>query len=59
MQIMFNQIQLSGFSDEISPDFDKQMQVISQLGMKYIEIRGVDGKNITELTISITGRMEL
>ena len=47
---MFNQIQLSGFSDEISPDFDKQMQVISQLGMKYIEIRGVDGKNITELT---------
>lgn len=47
---MFNQIQLSGFSDEISPDFDKQMQVISRLGMKYIEIRGVDGKNITELT---------
>ena len=33
---MFNQIQLSGFSDEISPDFDKQMQVISQLGMKNI-----------------------
>lgn len=47
---MFNQIQLSGFSDEISPDFDKQMQVIPKLGMKYIEIRGVDGKNITDLT---------
>lgn len=47
---MFTNIELSGFSDEISPDFDQQLKVISQLGMKYIEIRGVDGKNISELT---------
>ena len=47
---MFTNIELSGFSDEISPDFDQQLKVISQLGIKYIEIRGVDGKNISELT---------
>ena len=47
---MFKNIELSGFSDEISPDFDRQLQVIRQLGMKYIEIRGVDRKNIADLT---------
>ena len=47
---MFTNIELSGFSDEISPDFDQQLKVINQLGIKYIEIRGVDGKNISELT---------
>ena len=47
---MFENIELSGFSDEISPDFDRQLQVICQLGMKYIEIRGVDRKNIADLT---------
>lgn len=47
---MFPHIQLSGFADEIDPSFDKQMQVIPALGMKFIEIRGVDGKNIADLT---------
>ncbi len=47
---MFPNIWLSGFADEIDPSFDKQMEVIPKLGMKYIEIRGVDGKNIADLT---------
>ena len=47
---MFPHIQLSGFADEIDPSFDKQMQVIPALGMQFIEIRGVDGKNIADLT---------
>lgn len=47
---MFSGIQLSGFADEIDESFDRQMAVIPALSMKYIEIRGVDGKNIADLT---------
>ncbi len=39
---------LSGFSDEISPDFDTQLESVKKLGIAYIEIRGVNGKNIVE-----------
>jgi sugar phosphate isomerase/epimerase len=41
----------SGFSDEISSDFDKQLSVVSKLGMNYISLRGIDGKNIGEYTL--------
>ncbi len=47
---MFAEIQFSGFSDEIDESFDRQMAVIPKLSMRYIEIRGVDGKNIADLT---------
>ena len=47
---MMKQIYLTGFSDEICEDFDIQLQVVSQFGLKYIEIRGVDGKNIASLS---------
>ena len=44
------QIHLSGFSDEIIPDFHKQLEAIQRLGMSYIEIRGVNSRNISEYT---------
>lgn len=44
------QITISGFSDEICPDFEGQLQAVSRLGVSHIEIRGVDGKNISALT---------
>ncbi len=37
---------LSGFADEISPDFNRQIEVLNRLGMKYMEIRGVDKRGI-------------
>ena len=40
---------LSGFSDEIDPDFTTQCQVVSDLGLKYIEIRSAWGINILDL----------
>lgn len=40
---------LSGFSDEISPDFELQCGVVNELGMKYIEFRGAWDKNILDL----------
>ena len=39
---------ISGFSDEIAPNLEKQMEVLKTLGVNHIEIRGVDGKNIAE-----------
>ncbi|MDL2301919.1 sugar phosphate isomerase/epimerase [Lachnospiraceae bacterium OttesenSCG-928-D06] len=42
---------LSGFSDEICEDFSKQLEVIKSLGLSNIEIRGVDGKNISALSL--------
>lgn len=41
---------LSGFSDEISPNFDRQLEVASACGVNAIEIRGVNGRNIQEYT---------
>ena len=45
-----NIIELSGFSDEACESFEEQLFFVRNLGVKYIEIRGVDGKNISELT---------
>jgi sugar phosphate isomerase/epimerase len=42
---------ISGFSDEISNDFDEQLKSVAQIGMEYISLRGVDGKNIGEHTL--------
>ena len=43
---MNQDLMISGFSDEISSDFDTQLEVVSKLGMRYISLRGIDGKNI-------------
>lgn len=42
---------LTGFSDEIDADFSVQLQEIKKLNIDHIEIRGVNGKNITDHTI--------
>lgn len=42
--------ELSAFSDEYSPKFDEQIEGLKLNGIKYMEIRGVDGKNISEIT---------
>lgn len=48
---MNKDLMISGFSDEISSDFDTQLQVVSELSMHYISLRGIDGKNIGDFTI--------
>lgn len=42
---------LSAFSDEIDMDLKTQMDVLDKHGIKHIEMRGVNGKNVTELTL--------
>ncbi len=41
---------ISGFSDEIASDIKTQFEVLNKLGIKYFEPRGVNGKNISELS---------
>ena len=45
-----NYSKISGFSDEISADLSEQFDALNKLGIKYFEPRGIDGKNISELT---------
>ena len=42
---------MSGFSDEINKDIDIQFSVLNKLGIKFFEPRGVNGKNISDLSI--------
>jgi sugar phosphate isomerase/epimerase len=41
---------LTGFSDEISPDLNRQLAVVKTMGMDHIEVRGVNGCCITDYT---------
>ena len=42
---------LSAFADEASPILDEQIKVLQEEGISLIELRGVDGKNVSALTI--------
>ena len=44
-------INISGFADEISPDTTAQFEHLNKLNIEYFEPRGIDGKNISDLTI--------
>ena len=41
---------LSGFFDEHSDSFDGQLKAMSEFGVKNVEIRHVDKKNVSILT---------
>ena len=37
---------ISGFADEIDGNLDVQIESLTKLGVKYVEMRGVDGNNL-------------
>ncbi len=41
---------ISGFSDEIASDVDTQFSVLKKLDIHYFEPRGIDGRNIADLS---------
>lgn len=41
---------LSGFADEISPDLPVQVATLKRLGVAGLDLRGVDGKNVLDLS---------
>lgn len=43
-------VKLSGFADEISPDLQVQLDTLDSLKIHFLELRGVWGKNVLDLT---------
>lgn len=41
---------LSAFSDEYAEELEKQCEALVRFGIKYMEIRRADGKNVSEFT---------
>lgn len=45
---------ITGFADEIDPSLQIQMDALEKLGIRHIEMRGVNGKNIADCTLDET-----
>lgn len=41
---------ISGFADEMTSDFEQQLIHCQNLGIRYLSLRGVNGKNIGDIT---------
>lgn len=48
---MLNASIITGFADEIDSSFDVQLDVLNELGQKYIELRAADGVGIADFTM--------
>ena len=46
-------MKLAAFADEISPDLDEQIRVCLQNGVRFIELRGVAGKNVLDFDAAL------
>ncbi|EIR3895743.1 sugar phosphate isomerase/epimerase [Enterococcus faecium] len=46
-----NNFTITGFADEIASKLDTQIKGLKENGISHIEIRGINGKNISELTL--------
>ncbi len=49
---------LSAFADEYSGDFTEQLDALRSFDVGYVEVRGVDGKNVSVLTPAEVGEMK-
>ena len=47
-----NKFVLSAFGDEIASDIQVQMDVLEKNNINYIELRGINGKNVSDYTVS-------
>jgi len=43
-------VNLSGFADEIGPDLELQIETLAGEGLRFLELRGVWGKNVLDFT---------
>ena len=49
---MKNRLILSAFADEYADGLKEQCEALNKFGIEYIELRGVNGKNVSTLTES-------
>ena len=45
------QFKLSAFADELSPEIDRQIEWLTANGLELLEIRGVDGTPVADITL--------
>ena len=43
---------VSCFADEIAESLDRQIEVLSRLGISYVELRSADGINVSDFTMT-------
>jgi len=48
---MINQFKLCAFADEADAMIDGQIKVLNENGIKYLEMRGIDGKNVSQISL--------
>ncbi|WP_071130803.1 sugar phosphate isomerase/epimerase family protein [Enterococcus timonensis] len=53
-----NNFVITGFADEISNDIEEQIRVLRINNISHIEIRGIDGKNVSDFTLSEAKRYQ-
>lgn len=51
LEVSMKKILLTGFFDEVHEDFSLQIKAMKELKINYLEIRGVNGRNITNHTL--------
>jgi len=51
-------IRFSAFADEIGPDLEEQIKVLASENVKFIELRGVWGKNVLDLSEDETQKVK-
>ncbi len=49
---------LTAFADEIAPDLKTQMEVLEKHGIKHIEMRKVNGKNLVDHSLDEVGELK-
>lgn len=47
-----NNFTITAFADEIGPKFADQVRVLKEKGISHIEVRGIEGKNVSEFTLA-------
>lgn len=52
-----HRFRLSGFADEIADDLDTQLDVLQDLGIDHLDLRGVDGTNVLDLSADEVDRI--
>ena len=49
---------VSCFADEIAESLDRQIEVLSRLGISYIELRSADGINVSDFTMDFAKKVK-
>lgn len=55
---MLENTRITGFADEIHSDILIQVKLLKELGIKFIELRSANGKNVADYSLEEAGRLK-